>query len=641
MAKSITLTLTDGANLELPSLINSTDVVYQTPFTGGWSAIDFPQDNSWWYYENGNVSAIQFYDLSTYVSDMGNKPNYRYHSDFTGAYSSLLEGVSSDVYNSQVWADMITSLENNTKWLWGSATDGGMCIYKSAESTSDLSTYGYGFVLFSGVYHNVEDDLYYLRTVNSDRIPLDFMHNVGFFIQNDVRYYSTQIDNYADLDIFSAPTPSHENFHWFYTRNYTDLTVAVMGGYPSACASEIGYYTDLSTLTPVAMPLQPFYYDSGYGRFSHYPHDETDDEKISGSPYGADWDFNTNSTDAGGTSTTGGGYGVPSNDSDDIDGESAESLNQLTCINSGLVTLYNPTASELSSFASFLYTGITDSIATQLKKLISNPLEYIVFVALCKFQPPVSGIRENISFAGVSSGVSANKISNQFYEVDCGTIQINEQFKSFLDYTHSKIKIYLPFCGVHEIACDDTMQGAVNVNYLIDMLSGTCVARVKVNRSSRMYSDPSIRSVLYEFNGNVYLTMPLSATDWRGTYSAMVNFAGGVVQGASGNTMGAVGSIASAVTSQKVSVARSGQAGSNYGYLGNKKPYLILERPIQSVPSNYGGFIGYTSNIRERVANLKGYTEISEDTIWSDNFGHATEEECEMIKSIMNGGVYL
>lgn len=641
MAKSITLTLADGNNLEIPSLIQSTGVTYPTPFTGGWSSIDFPQDNSWWYYENGNAGPIQFFDLSSFVSNMGSKPNYRYMTDFTSAYSSLIEGVDSDIYNSEVWTDMITTLQNNTNWLWGSPTDGGMCIYKSADDTSDISTYYYGFVLFGGVYHKTEEDLYYLRMIGGDRISLNYVHNVGFFIQNDVRYFATQIDNYDELNIFSAPASTNENSHWFFALSYTNEFSTVLQGHPKICVSDVEYTTDYSRLIPVDIPVQPFYYETGYGQMSRYLHTETDDEKISGSPYGSDWDFDTNATDAGGTSTTGGGYGVPSNNSDDIDGESAESLNQLTCINSGLVTLYNPTASELSEFASFLYTGITDSIATQLKKLVTNPLEYIVFIALCKFQPPISGTREVISFAGVSSGVSANKIANQFYEVDCGTIQMNEQFRSFLDYTHSKIKIYLPFCGVHELSPDDCQAGRVHVNYLIDLLSGTCVARVKISRTSRMYTDPTINSVLYEFNGNVYLTMPLSATDWRGAYSAMINFVGGVVQGASGNTMGAVGSIASAVTSQKVSVARSGQAGSNYGYLGNKKPYLILERPIQSVPANYGGFIGYTSNIRDRVSNLKGYTEISQDTIWSDNFGHATQEECQMIKDIMNGGVYL
>ena len=70
------------------------------------------------------------------------------------------------------------------------------------------------------------------------------------------------------------------------------------------------------------------------------------------------------------------------------------------------------------------------------------------------------------------------------------------------------------------------------------------------------------------------------------------------------------------------------------------KPFLILERPIQSTPTNFGAFEGFMSNNYARIGNLSGYTEFDPDTVWSD-FGKATEEESNMIKDILNGGVYL
>ena len=47
----------------------------------------------------------------------------------------------------------------------------------------------------------------------------------------------------------------------------------------------------------------------------------------------------------------------------------------------------------------------------------------------------------------------------------------------------------------------------------------------------------------------------------------------------------------------------------------------------------------FTSNVAVLTSVFK--TEIDENTIWTDNFGHATQEECQMIKDIMNKGVYL
>ncbi len=71
-----------------------------------------------------------------------------------------------------------------------------------------------------------------------------------------------------------------------------------------------------------------------------------------------------------------------------------------------------------------------------------------------------------------------------------------------------------------------------------------------------------------------------------------------------------------------------------------KKPYLILERPIQSVPTGWGSFEGYMSNNYAKVRNLKGYTETDPDTIWADNI-HCTDSEAEEIRSLFSSGVYL
>ena len=639
MSKTINITFNSGMSVGVPSVSDGTTIPYQKTLTGRWDGHQFPGYQPCNYYEEGVSSAIIWFSSRDHLTALGQKPNYRYQSDFTSAFSTLLNGVTEEVYNSDVYTALVNDFNNSVEFIYGSLTEGGLFIVKSADAGAQSSSDYYFMGLSYGIYKTA-NNIYYAKINTTSRYDVQSYLKMGLAIYNHRTWTETTLmDDYYKLSVYMAGNP----VVWHYFADNWILGGSGHSGTPeySTSGTSWGMYID-TDFSVINYPKFPFWWDGQTNNrrvdFGEYV---TEDEHISGDGWGTDFYAEIGATDGGGISSTGGGGGVPSTDSDDIDGESADSLNQLTAINSGLVTLFNPTTSELASFAEFLYTGITDSIEKQLKKLISNPLEYVLFIALCKFQPPVSATREEIGFCGVGSGVYANKINLQFTELNCGSIAINEQFASFLDYApHSKIKIYLPFCGVHDILIDDCMGGTINVNYLIDMLSGSCVARVKVTRSSRFKSDSRINSVLYEFNGNCYLTAPLSSSDWRGTYSSIVNFVGGVVQGMSGNTMGAVGSIASSITSQKMSVARSGQAGSNYGYMGNKKPYLILERPIQSVPANYGGFIGYTSNIRDRVSNLRGYTEIDDDTIWTD-FGKATEEECQMIKDIMNKGVYL
>ena len=342
-----------------------------------------------------------------------------------------------------------------------------------------------------------------------------------------------------------------------------------------------------------------------------------------------------------------GGWGSYPMQSDAIDFTDVDNFT-VDVLNSGFVTLYNPTIQNMVDFNRFLFSGLTDAIVTNLKKLVTDPLQYVLFIAMTHFKPETN-VSEEISFAGVGSNVYAPKILKQFKQIKCGAITIPEATKSFLDYgSYSKCSIFLPYIGQQELAIDDVMSSRVELSYNIDYLSGSCLAQIKCTRTSRSSVDPSINSVLYEFTGNIYTIIPLSATDWRGAISSAIGLIGGVSSGvisaAAGNPLGAIqeigGSVADAVMSNKVSVHRTGSPASSYGYMDIQQPYLILERPNQSIPSNYGSKVGYTSNIYGSIGGFKGYTEVLDDSLWTERLDISDEEAAE-IRSLFADGVYL
>ena len=367
----------------------------------------------------------------------------------------------------------------------------------------------------------------------------------------------------------------------------------------------------------------------------------TGKERLSGNPWGnSEIDDEENPYYDSGFNNQGGGGASLDNNVDTSNPEDADiDNNGVDVCSSDLVLMYNPTPSEISSFNNFLYSGITDSIANTLKKLTSDPLQYIISLGLVHFDPP-TGVRTNISFGGVDSGVSALRISKQMKSFDFGYIDLRNEFKSFVDY-NSRASIYLPYIGYREVDINEVRGSRIRLKYNIDMLTGSCVAYLHISRDSRGNGDCRIYNNMYFFEGNCLLQIPMFATDNRGAVQALMNTLGAGVSLATGNVAGAVTGAVNAVTQQKVSVGRAGTIGSNYGYMSGQEAFIVIERPIISAPLNFGAYEGWTSNINEKVANLSGYTEIDPDTMWSDNFGHATAEECEMIKTIMNGGVYL
>ena len=116
-------------------------------------------------------------------------------------------------------------------------------------------------------------------------------------------------------------------------------------------------------------------------------------------------------------------------------------------------------------------------------------------------------------------------------------------------------------------------------------------------------------------------------------YNAIIK--GGVNAIQSGNPISGAVDTALNVMFSKPNVQRSGSVSSSGGLLGLKKPYLIIERAIQSLPSSYAQNYGYPSNITDYLYNLNGYTEI--ESVITNNLRCTQVEQDEIINLLKEG----
>lgn len=350
-------------------------------------------------------------------------------------------------------------------------------------------------------------------------------------------------------------------------------------------------------------------------------------------------DPDVNPSYKGGITEPEGGAGDYPNRSDEIDFTDPDDFTT-DAVNSGFITLYNPTKTEVKQFSDFLWTDITDSLSQQIKRMIANPLDAVLFIAMCHFHPPTTGLGSVIKYCGISSGVSALLVQPQYYRLECGSITVTESLSNFLDYNpYSKAHIYLPYVGINAIDINDLMRSTIEVNYIIDLVTGSALAQVKCTRGERREGDAELHAILYEFPCNVYEQLPLTGSDWRQAVGNLSSLISGAVGVATGNGAG-LGAMASAVASQQVSVIRSGCASGNYGFQGAQKPYLILERPLENIPANFPTMKGLVCNITYKLGNVHGYTEVDVDS-WKSTRILGTEDEMNEIKELLDGGVFL
>ena len=329
-------------------------------------------------------------------------------------------------------------------------------------------------------------------------------------------------------------------------------------------------------------------------------------------------------------SSVGGGYGTGVyNPNDLIPEPTAPNIDAVT---TGLLTIFKPTIAQVQQLGDYLWSSAFD--VSTLKKLFGDPMEAIIGLSIVPVNPPGAGSK-NVKIGDIDTGISMPYINRQFVEKSLGSITIDPYVGSFLDYTQTKISIYLPYVGFRDLDPADVMGTTIDIKYIIDVLTGGCSVSLYV----------SGRGAIYQFNGSCIANVPLSAINYSG---AIQNAISGIVTGtqtiggfATGNFAYGVKSaahLASNVVNSKPTIQRSGSMGGASGLCSVQFPFAVIERPRISVPANYKNYVGNTLNVTMALNNCHGFTVV--DEIHLDGV-ICTEGERDELLRLLKEGVIL
>ena len=322
-----------------------------------------------------------------------------------------------------------------------------------------------------------------------------------------------------------------------------------------------------------------------------------------------------------------GGNGDFDNTSDPID---IPPLPTVSAVDTGFMTLFTPSLQNMRDLAAYMWANPLFDV-NAYKKILANPMDAILGLSLVPVTIPANTAKQ-VTVGNIPTGISMPVADNQFIEVDCGSINVNEHWGAYLDYSpYTKCELYLPYCGIHPIDTDDVMATTVKVVYHVDILTGACCAYVKCGDS-----------VLYTFTGQLATTIPITGNDWTSMINGIINAttAIGSMAATGGLTAPmAVSEVASTViNTAKPTMERSGSLSGTGGMMATQYPYLILTRPRQALPELQNKFSGYPSFISSYLSDLSGYTEVY--SVHLEGIS-ATGVELSEIEQILKGGVIL
>ena len=345
--------------------------------------------------------------------------------------------------------------------------------------------------------------------------------------------------------------------------------------------------------------------------------------------------------------------------------------------------IYHPQPADITAFFNWLWDRDTWHDKQDMN---SNPLECVIslhtlplpnevpytdagdskyWYANDIYEPIVMGyLTAEDSSTDPPGDISVNIVTQRVCHFSLGHVTLDRTYLDYRDYDR-EIYIYLPYVGFKQIRCDDITPylnpnrtkwyAEIYLDYYIDVATGDFQAIISINKN-----DPD-RKVLYTFNGNMAVSIPLTATDktrleqarWNVLSSlgrTILGFGGAVAATAMGMPQlafaaGAVGangagnllsSINEAKNQNVVSVDRCGAYSSSFGALAPKTPYIVINSPI-SYDTTYEPYSGDSANVTTKLGVLKGFVRCK--YVHVDTLASVTLQERNEIERVLLEGV--
>lgn len=335
----------------------------------------------------------------------------------------------------------------------------------------------------------------------------------------------------------------------------------------------------------------------------------------------------------------------PGYSSDDISNPGAPDESSASAMKSGLIQAYRMTESNLGNLTTCLYGTTLGGLITNLA---INPLDFIVSLNIFPANPDTGSsayvrlgkwICTDSGVDSLGGNVSGYPLTNQFKVFNFGRVDIEENWGSFLDYTHTTVELYLPFIGVVDIDTAEVMGGGIEVDYTVDFLTGMCVANVNCNRIVEL-PDGRVKNQKsqHSYQGNCAMSIPLSQQQYGNMIGSLIN------AGTAGMKAGLPGvgiSLASDVASGgfKPAVTTKGTVSANAGFCSITYPYVRVTRPISGEPESYQTVVGYPSYIDSSLGDCEDLCVCK--SIDLSSITGATASEIERIRQMCLEGVHV
>lgn len=159
----------------------------------------------------------------------------------------------------------------------------------------------------------------------------------------------------------------------------------------------------------------------------------------------------------------------------------------------GVITMYNPTATELKAIAEERYIPIIDGGTEDLGQYIASLKKLFINIP--------QGNKATVLLGGYSTDVQSNVIVDDIITTECGSITITGAYNNVMDYNNTAIEIFLPFVGFANLDTVKVMNKTLKLLYKTNVINGDSLACI-------FTVDGNNEQLIYTFDCNVSFEIP-------------------------------------------------------------------------------------------------------------------------------------
>lgn len=223
------------------------------------------------------------------------------------------------------------------------------------------------------------------------------------------------------------------------------------------------------------------------------------------------------------------------------------------------------------------------------------------------------------------------KATEDYVDVDCGELSLDECFGNFLDY-NCAVEIYLPFVGFVPLSNEYWNNATIKVVYRFNIVDGSFQAKLVTTRRDEKMQIKN--SVIGQYGGVCCVHFPLTGMQYSNVVSGLVNGSLSVATHAGAGDTAGVATNAMKMATLRPDAPMSNGYNASSSFLSHRTPYLVIKRNAPQFSETYNKEMGLPLNVTFTLSSVHGFTTVDNPVL---NISCSDDEYNEIVTLLKNG----